>query len=150
MIDNTRWYLIRHNFSRGRSDYLSCGAAPREQRSNSRGVHKDKTAIAKLKQNIKTSLPASLTNSATLPGNGARKRSLMTLNVEGSIAVFSISKSVEPNEEQKVVVSDFGKEIAASTERSLFRGFSWYKRQESKNEQSKRYWRVTSGPILSW
>ena len=47
----------------------------------------------------------------------------MTLNVEGSIAVFSISKSVEPNEEQKVVASDFGKEITASTERILFRGF---------------------------
>src|ERR1041385_1963769 len=123
MIDNTRWYLIRHNFSRGRSDYLSCGAAPREQRSNSRGVHKDKTAIAKLKQNIKTSLPASLTNSATLPDNGARKRSLMTHDVMGSIEVFSISKSVKHNEKHKVVASDCGKEIAASTERYLFRVF---------------------------
>jgi len=41
----------------------------------------------------------------------------MTLNVKGSIVAFSISKSVEPNEEQKVVASDFGKEITASTER---------------------------------
>src|ERR1041385_2543904 len=118
MIDNTRWYLIRHNFSRGRSNYLSCGAAPQEQRSNSKGVHKDKSSNNKTKnRNIKASLPASLTNSATLPGNGARKRSLMTHDVMGSIAVFSISKSVEPNEEQKVLASDFGKEITASTER---------------------------------
>src|ERR1044071_2024149 len=124
MIDNTRWYLIRHNFSRGRSDYLSCGAAPQEQRSKSRSVHKDKSSNSKSKnRNIKTSLPASLTNSATLPGNGARKRYLMTLNVKGSIAAFSISKSVEPNEEQKVVASDFGKKITAGTEIILFRGF---------------------------
>ena len=41
----------------------------------------------------------------------------MTHDVMGSIAVFSMSKSVEPNEEQKVVASDFGKEIIASTER---------------------------------
>ena len=67
--------------------------------------------------NIKISLPASLTNSAMLPGNGARKRYLMTHNRKGSIAAFSISKSVEPNEEQKVIASDFGKEITARTER---------------------------------
>ena len=42
---------------------------------------------------------------------------VMTHDVMGSIAVFTIIKSVEPNEEQKVVVSDFGKQIAASTER---------------------------------
>src|ERR1041385_6811034 len=111
MIDNTRWYLIRHNFSRGRSNYLSCGAVPQEQRSKSRGVHKDKSINGKIKnRDIKTSLPASLTNSATLPGNGARKRYLMTHNRKGSIAAFSISKSVESNEEQKVIASDFGKE----------------------------------------
>src|ERR1041385_1908720 len=118
IIDNTRWYLIRHNFSRGRSDYLSCGAVPQEQRSKSRGVHKDKSSNNKTKnKNIKTSLPASLTNSAPLPGNGARKQYLMTHNHNGSIAAFSISKSVEPNEEQKVIASDFGEEIIASTER---------------------------------
>src|SRR4051812_35450475 len=42
---------------------------------------------------------------------------VMDLNVKGSIAAFSISKSVKPNEEQKVIESDFGKEITASTER---------------------------------
>jgi hypothetical protein len=41
----------------------------------------------------------------------------MTHNRKGSIAAFSISKSVEPNEEQKVLASDFGKEITASTGR---------------------------------
>src|ERR1041385_8045254 len=118
MIDNTRWYLMRHNFSRGRSDYLSCGATPQEQRSKSRGVHKDKNSNNKTKnRNIKTSLPASLTNSAMLPGNGARKRYLMTHNHKGSVAAFSISKSVEPNEERKVLISDFGQGITASTVR---------------------------------
>ena len=57
------------------------------------------------------------TNSATLPGNGARKRYLMTLNRKGSVAAFLISKSVEPNEEQKVLISDSEQEITASTER---------------------------------
>ena len=42
---------------------------------------------------------------------------LMTHNRKGSIAAFSISKSVEPNEEQKVLVSDSEQEITASTER---------------------------------
>ena len=41
----------------------------------------------------------------------------MTLNRKGSIAAFSISKSVEPNEEQKVLISDYEQEITASTKR---------------------------------
>ena len=41
----------------------------------------------------------------------------MTLNVKGSIAAFSISKSVEPNEERKILIGDFGQGITASTER---------------------------------
>src|SRR4051812_32396632 len=45
----------------------------------------------------------------TIPVNSrhqsnSRKRYLMTLNVKGSIVVFSISKSVEPNEERKVLI----------------------------------------------
>jgi len=58
-----------------------------------------------------------LTKGASLPGNGARKWYLMTHNRKGSIAAFSISKSVEPNEEQKVLISDSEQEITASTER---------------------------------
>ena len=41
----------------------------------------------------------------------------MTHNRKGSIAAFSISKSVEPNEEQKVLISDSEQGITASTER---------------------------------
>ena len=48
---------------------------------------------------------------------------MMTHNRKGSIAAFSISKSVEPNEEQKVLTSDSEQGITASTERYLFRGF---------------------------
>ena len=45
-----------------------------------------------------------LTKSATLPDNGARKY-LMTHKCRGSTIVLSISKSVEPNEEQKEMIS---------------------------------------------
>src|SRR3954470_17028060 len=102
IIDNTSWYFIRHNFSRGRSDHHSSGAFPHKQRTKRRGVHKDKKQQQQNKnEDIKASLPASLTNSATLPGNGARKQYLMTLNCKGLIVAFSLNKSVEPNEEHK-------------------------------------------------
>src|SRR3954471_21692795 len=92
IIDNTSWYFIRHNFSRDRSDHHSSGAFPHKQRIKSRSVHKDKKWQHQNKnRNIKASLPASLTNSATLPGNGARKQYLMTLNCRGSIVAFSIN-----------------------------------------------------------
>ena len=48
-----------------------------------------------------------LTKGASLPGNGARKRVLMTHKYRGSIVVLSISKSVKPNEEQKEMTSSF-------------------------------------------
>ena len=40
----------------------------------------------------------------------------MTHKYRGSIVVLSISKSVEPNEEQKKMISDFSKVFSASTE----------------------------------
>ena len=40
----------------------------------------------------------------------------MTHNYRGSIVVLSISKSVEPNEEQKEMISGFQQGISASTE----------------------------------
>src|SRR3954465_9987277 len=96
IIDNTSWYFVRHNFSRGRSDHHSCGAFPHKQRTKSRGVHKDKEQQQQNKnRNIKTSLPNSLTNSATLPNNGTRKHYLMTLNCRGYFVEFSINRSVE-------------------------------------------------------
>src|SRR4051812_5977801 len=107
IINNTSWYFLRHNFSRGGSDHQSSGAFPHKKQTKSRGVHKDKKQQQQNKI-IKSSLRASITNSAMLPGNGARKQYLMTLNYRGSIVEFSINKSVEPNEEQKVLVSDFG------------------------------------------
>src|ERR1041385_8718342 len=39
-IDNTSWYFIRHNFSRGRNNHHKCGVFPCKQRSNSKVVHK--------------------------------------------------------------------------------------------------------------
>ena len=41
----------------------------------------------------------------------------MTHKSKGSIVVFLISKSVEPNEEQKVLTSDVGQGKAASIDR---------------------------------
>jgi len=40
----------------------------------------------------------------------------MTHKYRGSIVVLSISKSVEPNEEQKEMISGFHKVFSASTE----------------------------------
>src|ERR1041385_708582 len=117
-VDNISWYFIRHNFSRGRNNHNRWWVFRRKQRSNSKVVHTDKEQQQQNKNNnIKISLPASLTNSDMLPGNSPRKRYLMTHNRKGSIATFSISKSVEPNEERKVLISDFGQGITASTER---------------------------------
>src|SRR3954468_10148678 len=120
IINNTSWYFIGHNFSRGGSNHHSSGEVPHKQLTKSRVVHKDRKQQQQNKNNthkVKVSLPTSLTNSSTLPGNDARKQFLMTHKSRGSIIVFSISKSVEPNEEQKVLTSDFGQGITASTER---------------------------------
>ena len=40
----------------------------------------------------------------------------MTHKYRGSIIVLSMSKSVEPNKEQKEMISDFSKVFSASTE----------------------------------
>ena len=40
----------------------------------------------------------------------------MTHKYRGSIVVLSVSKSVEPNEEQKEMISGFSKVFSASTE----------------------------------
>ena len=56
-----------------------------------------------------------LTRGASLPDNG-KKRVLMTHKYRGSIVVLSISKSVEPNEEQKETTTVFSKVFSASTE----------------------------------
>ena len=42
---------------------------------------------------------------------------MMSHKGRGSIVAFSISKSVEPNEEQKVTTSDLEQGITSSTER---------------------------------
>ena len=48
---------------------------------------------------------------------------LMTHKYRGSIVVLSISKSVEPNEEQKVLTSRFQQGFTASTKREIFLEF---------------------------
>ena len=58
----------------------------------------------------------------------------MTHKCRGSILAFLISKSVEPNEEQKVVTSDLEKGI---TMKGNFLWVFWYKQQGNKIKESK-------------
>jgi hypothetical protein len=49
-------------------------------------------------------------------------RQLMTHKYRGCIVVLSINKSVEPNEEQKVLISDFDQGFTVNTSKRVFRG----------------------------
>jgi hypothetical protein len=46
----------------------------------------------------------------------------MTHKYRGCIAVLSINKSVEPNEEQKVLMSSFDGGFTVNTSKQVFRG----------------------------
>ena len=54
---------------------------------------------------------------------GCITRNLMTHKCRGSIIVISISKSVEPNEDQKVLTSGFQQGFTSKTKRKMFMGF---------------------------
>jgi hypothetical protein len=47
---------------------------------------------------------------------------LMTHKYRGCIIVLSINKSVEPNEEQKVLTSGFDQGVTVNTSKQVFRG----------------------------
>jgi hypothetical protein len=49
----------------------------------------------------------------------------MTHKYRGCIVVLSINKSVEPNEEQKVLMSSFDQGITVNTSKQVFRSI-WY------------------------
>jgi hypothetical protein len=49
-------------------------------------------------------------------------RALMTHKYRGCIVILSINKSVEPNEEQKVLMSSFDQGITVNTSKQVFRG----------------------------
>ena len=59
----------------------------------------------------------------TKPGASRPPSRLMTHKYRGCIVVLSINKSVEPNEEQKVLTRSFGKDFTVNTSRQVFRGF---------------------------
>ena len=48
---------------------------------------------------------------------------LMTHKCRGSIVAFSISKSVEPNEEQKVLINRLEQGFTVNTGNEIFRDF---------------------------
>ena len=62
------------------------------------------------------SLPISTYQERFTPRQRRQKRALMTHKYRGSIVVLSISKSVEPNEEQKEMTSGFQQVMRASAE----------------------------------
>jgi hypothetical protein len=53
---------------------------------------------------------------------GDAHASLMTHKYRGCIIVLSINKSVEPNEEQKVLMSGFDQGFTVNTSKQVFRG----------------------------
>ena len=62
-------------------------------------------------------------NVAELLTNIRSPSPVMTHKYRGSIVVLSISKSVKPNEEQKVLTSGFQQGFTASTKREMFLDF---------------------------
>ena len=61
-----------------------------------------------------------------------QNRALMTHKCRGSIVVLLISKSFEPNEEQKVLKSGFQHGFTSRTERKMFMGFYYNEQIKSK------------------
>jgi hypothetical protein len=55
-------------------------------------------------------------------GRAMSRGGLMTHKYRGCIVVLSINKSVEPNEEQKVLMSGFDQGITVNTSKQVFRG----------------------------
>jgi hypothetical protein len=64
------------------------------------------------------------TNSALIfgPTHKFPTAQVMTHKYRGCIVVLSINKSVEPNEEQKVLTSSFDQGITVNTSKRVFRG----------------------------
>jgi hypothetical protein len=60
---------------------------------------------------VKTLIPSLVSSSA-----------MMTHKYRGCIVVLSINKSVEPNEEQKVLTSGFDQGLTVNTGKRVFRG----------------------------
>src|SRR3954451_23722832 len=92
--------------------------------------------------NIKTTLTVKVTfTNSTLqlsftPRQRCQKIVLMTHKYRGCIAVLSINKSVEPNEEQKVLTSGFVLGITVNSSKHVFSSF-WYQ-QNNKVRVNKR------------
>jgi hypothetical protein len=58
----------------------------------------------------------------TAPPRYCRRGALMTHKYRGCIVVLSINKSVEPNEEQKVLTSSFDQGFSVNTSKRVFWG----------------------------
>jgi hypothetical protein len=67
-------------------------------------------------------LNADLHQTSTLRHLHMPSRPVMTHKYRGCIIVLSINKSVEPNEEQKVLMSGFDQGFTVNTSKRVFRG----------------------------
>jgi hypothetical protein len=66
-------------------------------------------------------LPHKTSTSLTIPIGEIVSLLVMTHKYRGCIVVLSINKSVEPNEEQKVLMSSFDQGITLKTSKQVFR-----------------------------
>jgi hypothetical protein len=74
------------------------------------------------KNRVGTRLNSTNYGASVVTWRGRRWRSVMTHKYRGCIVVLSINKSVEPNEEQKVLMSSFDQGITVNTSKQVFRG----------------------------
>jgi len=56
----------------------------------------------------------------------------MTHKCRGSVVAFSINKSVEPNEEQKVLINSFKQGNDENNKRQIFMGFWFNEKVDNK------------------
>jgi hypothetical protein len=61
-------------------------------------------------------------NRCSLVSSTLDAQSMMTHKYRGCIIVLSINKSIEPNEEQKVLTSGFDQGFTVNTSKRVFRG----------------------------
>src|SRR6266480_1243165 len=117
-IHLSRWWIIY---------YLSSGSS--SNRGASKQGVKQSFIHDREQQQIKTALTVEVSftkftfQQRFAPRQRRQKIVLMTHKYRGCIAVLSINKSVEPNEEQKVLQSDFDQGFTVNTSKQFIRGF---------------------------
>jgi hypothetical protein len=89
---------------------------------SSPGDHWHRPWVFLLAKSFSGLIPLETSTAKHCPARGGRRGGLMTHKYRGCIVVRSISKSVEPNEEQKVLTSGFDQGFSVNTSKRVFRG----------------------------